>query len=81
MVEQETQKEWKTMENRFYMGKVYTIRRYSYDWKYNLLVYLFESIRKKVIGKPYEGELHVRFDEGRLVKSKEETNLLLYRTK
>jgi hypothetical protein len=30
---------------------------------------LFEYARKKVIGKPYEGKLHVRFDEGKLVKS------------
>ena len=26
-----------------------------------------ECARKKVIGKPYEGEPHVRFDEGELV--------------
>ncbi|MFQ5975569.1 MAG: hypothetical protein ACE5J5_04565 [Candidatus Hydrothermarchaeales archaeon] len=26
-----------------------------------------ESARKKAIGEPYEGELHVRFDEGMLV--------------
>jgi hypothetical protein len=25
---------------------------------------LFESVRKKVIGKPCEGKLHARFDEG-----------------
>ena len=25
---------------------------------------VFECARKKVIGKPYEGKLHVRFDEG-----------------
>ena len=30
----------------------------------NLLVLLFECVRKKVIGKPCEGELHARFDEG-----------------
>jgi hypothetical protein len=39
---------------------------------------LVECARKKVIGKPYEGEPHVRFDEGVLGKSKEETSALLY---
>ena len=30
----------------------------------SILVSVFESVRKKVIGKPCEGELHARFDEG-----------------
>ncbi len=30
---------------------------------------LFECAGKKLIGKPCEGELHARFDEGKLVKS------------
>jgi len=38
----------------------------------------FECRRKKVIGKPCEGELHARFDEEGLVKSKEETSPLFY---
>ena len=28
------------------------------------MVSLLESVRKKVIGKPCEGKLHARFDEG-----------------
>ena len=28
---------------------------------------LFECVGKKLIGKPCEGELHARFDEGELV--------------
>ena len=35
-------------------------------------------MRKKVIGKPCEGELHARIDEELLVKSEEETSDLLY---
>jgi len=35
-------------------------------------------VRKKVIGKPCEGELHARIDEELLVKSEEETSDLLY---
>jgi hypothetical protein len=30
---------------------------------------LFEYAGKKIIGKPCEGKLHARFDEGKLVKS------------
>ena len=30
---------------------------------------LFECVGKKLVGKPCEGELHARFDEGKLVKS------------
>ena len=33
------------------------------------MVLLFESVRKKVIGKPCEGELHARFDEGAVGES------------
>jgi len=37
---------------------------------------IFECARVKVIGKPYEGKLHVRFDEG--VVDEESTTLLYY---
>jgi hypothetical protein len=40
--------------------------------------FTIECARKKVIGEPCEGEPHARFDEGALVKSKEETSALLY---
>jgi hypothetical protein len=33
------------------------------------LVLFFECVRKKVIGKPCEGEPHARFDEGAVDKS------------
>ena len=46
--------------------------------KTRILVLLVECTRKKVIWKPYEGELHVRFDEGELVKTIVETCSLLY---
>jgi len=45
------------------------------------LVFGLNAQEGRVIGKPYEGKPHVRFDEGMLVKSQEETSVLLYTSK
>jgi hypothetical protein len=39
-----------------------------------------ESLRKKMIGKPYSGKLHVRFDEGELETEPISTTSALYST-
>ena len=64
MVEQEASEGGAAVDNGFYQEETPRVWSTEFQWYMYILVSVFESARKKVIGKPCEGKLHARFDEG-----------------